>query len=216
VSTGLSYPAKAERARRNPKAALLYADPIGSASAHLPVVLVQGHAAVRDADLQANTDSYTRATMAKLPEATKGQPKFLLKRMKFYYARIWIEIVPQRILWWDSRELANQPRTWVAESSGALSQSDPAPSGSQPAPWLSPPEDWRPIAARALRELDRGVGAGRRRPGLRVERALADWSATGNRAQVAIGFLRKGRLLAPRLRDEAARRGQAVPEVRLP
>jgi hypothetical protein len=56
-------------------------------------------------------------------------------------------------------------------------------------------------------------GAGLR---LRVERALADWSATGNRAQVAIGFLRKGRLLAPRLRDEAARRGQAVPEVRLP
>jgi hypothetical protein len=52
--------------------ALLYADPIGSASAHLPVVLVQGHAAVCDADLQANTDRYTRATMAKLPEATKG------------------------------------------------------------------------------------------------------------------------------------------------
>jgi hypothetical protein len=280
VSTGLSYPAKAERARRNPKVALLYADPIGAGSAELPVVLVQGHAAVRDADLQANTDRYTRLTMAKLPETTKGQPRFLLRRMKFYYARIWIEIVPQRILWWDSRELAGQPKTWVAEPSGALPQSDRAPSGSQPAPWLSPPEDWRPIAARALRELpladltfvDRdgypvclpvtagelageevamtlGSGAPEPQAGsacltvhghgetftgqenhtligtlvqdgdglrLRVERALADWSAAGNRAQVAIGFLRKGRLLTPRLRDEAARRGQPVPQVRLP
>ena len=279
VSTGLSYPAKAERARRNPKVALLYADPIGSQSSGLPVVLVQGHAVVRDADLQANTDRYTRVTMAKLPEATKGQPKFLLKRMKFYYARIWIEIVPQRILWWASRDLADQPRTWFAESSGALPQSDPAPSGSQPA-MAEPSEDWRPIAARALRELPLadltfvdgegypvclpvaagelagdevpltlGSGApepqagpacltvhghgetftgqenhtligalvqGDAGPRLRVERALADWSATGNRAQVAIGFLRKGRLLAPRLRDEAARRGQPVPEVRLP
>ena len=43
---------------------------------------------------------------------------------------------------------------------------------------------------------------------LQVERALADWSLTGNRMQVAIGFLRKGRQLAPRLKTEAARRGQ--------
>lgn len=279
VSTGLSYPAKAERARRNPKVALLYADPIG-VGADLPVVLVQGSAAVRDADLQANTDRYARATMAKLPEATKGQPRFLLRRMKFYYARIWIEIVPQRILWWPSRDLTAEPKSWVAEPSGPLPQSDPAPSGKPPAPWLTPPEDWRPIAARALHELpladvtfvDRdgypvclpvtagelsgdevaltlGSGAPEVQAGaacltvhghsetftgqenhtligtlvqdagglrLRVERALADWSATGNRAQVALGFLRKGRLLTPRLRDEAARRGQSVPDIRLP
>ena len=53
-------------------------------------------------------------------------------------------------------------------------------------------------------------------PRLRVERALADWSLTGNRAQAAIGFLRKGRRLAPRLKAEAARRGQPVPTVNLP
>ncbi len=51
---------------------------------------------------------------------------------------------------------------------------------------------------------------------LNVERALADWSLTGNRLQSSLGFLRKGRTLSPRLKGEAARRGQPVPEVRLP
>src|ERR687886_732155 len=51
VSTGLTYPAKAERARRNPKVSLLFADPVGSRLVDPPVVLVQGLATVRDADL---------------------------------------------------------------------------------------------------------------------------------------------------------------------
>jgi len=279
VSTGLSYPAKAERARRNPQVALLFADPIGAGRGDLPVVLVQGYAAVRDADLQGNTDRYARLAMAKLPGATKGQPKFLLKRMRFYYARIWIEIVPQRILWWADRDLASEPQTWQADPTRALPASDPAPSGRQPAAWLSAPSDWRGIAARALRELPFAdltfvdgagypvcvpvtggelagedvpltVGAGapelragpacltvhghderfttqenhtligalandENGPRLQVERALADWSLNGNRAQIAIGFMRKGRLLTPRLKGEAARRSQPVPEVRL-
>jgi hypothetical protein len=281
VSTGLSYPAKAERARRNPKVALLFADQIGLGSGQAPVVLVQGHAAVRDADLQANTDRYARLTMKKLPEATKGQPKFLLKRMKFYYARIWIEIVPQRVLWWPSRELASEPHVWQADPGRPLPESDPAPSGRQPSAWLTPPAEWREVAARALRELpladltfvdaegypvclpvtagaladddvalQLGSGApqlrggpacltihghdepftmqenhtlvgslltdGQSGPRLRVERALADWSAKGSRGQVAFGFMRKGRTLTPRLKSEAARRGQPVPKVNLP
>lgn len=280
VSTGLTYPAKAERARRNPKVALLFGDPIGAGTGELPVVLVQGHAAVRDADLQANTDRYARVTMAKLPEATKGQPKFLLRRMKFYYARIWIEITPLRISWWSDRTLAGAAQTWQAPADTAPAQSDPAPSGRAPSPWLTPPSDWRPIAARALRELPLadltyvdadgypvcipvaagelagedvplkiGAGApelragsacltvhghderfttqenhtligslalGENGPRLNVERALADWSLTGNRLQSSLGFLRKGRTLSPRLKGEAARRGQPVPEVRLP
>jgi hypothetical protein len=51
---------------------------------------------------------------------------------------------------------------------------------------------------------------------IQVDRALADWSIAGNRAQSSIDFLRKGRQLAPRLRAEAARRFQPVPVVRLP
>lgn len=279
VSTGLTYPAKAERARRNPKVALLFADPIGS-GASPPVVLVQGRAAVRDADLQANTDRYVRRSLEKLPAATKGQPKLLLRRLAFYYARIWIEVTPLRMLWWPDRTLAEPPQRWSAPANLRPPESDPPPPGRQPPPWLKPPAQWREVAARALRNLPLadltvldadgyplclpvtpgelvndevplrvGAGAPQLSPGpacltvhghderfttqenhtlmgalvcesggprLRIERALADWSLTGNRARVAIGFLAKGRRLAPRLQAEAARRGQPVPTVNLP
>jgi hypothetical protein len=279
VSTGLTYPAKAERARRNPKVALLFADPIGAGEDPGPVVLVQGHAAVRDADLQANTDRYVRDSMAKLPAATKGQPKFLLRRLAYYYARIWVEITPLRMSWWPDRDLSAPAQQWSAGAETALPESDPPPSERQPPPWLEPPSDWREVATRALRtlpladltvvagdgyplcvpvtagelvgdelEVQAGSGAPELPPGpacltvhghaeeftgqenhtlvgtlldgaggsrLRVERALAGWSMTGNRLQAAIDFLGKGRRLAPRLKAEAARRGQAVPKVNL-
>jgi hypothetical protein len=279
VSTGLAYPAKAERARRNPKVALLFADPIGAASPTAPVVLLQGHAAVRDRDLQANTDRYVRASLSKLPAATKGQPKFLLRRLTFYYARIWVEVTPLRVRWWPARDLAAAPREWRAAGEVPQPQSDPAPSGHQPPAWLEPPQGWREVAMRALQTLPLaditavdsdgypvcvpvaagglegdhvplriGAGApelragpacltvhghddlfsgqenhtlvgtldyGPEGPRLRVQRALADWSATGNRAQVALGFLAKGRRLSPRLKAEAARRDQPVPKINL-
>jgi hypothetical protein len=280
VSTGLSYPAKAERARRNPKVALLFADPIGAGRSAAPVVLVQGHAAVRDADLQLNTDRYVRLSMRKLPASVKGQPRALLRRLGFYYARIWIEIVPLRIRWWPDRNLAQQPREWRSEPALQLPESDPAPTGRQPPAWLTAPQGWREVTARALEvlpladltvldadgsplclpvtagalegeevPLQIGAGAPELPAGpacltvhghdehfttqenhtlmgtlldtaegsrLHVERALADWSLTGNRVQIAAGFLLKGRRLAPRLKAEAARRGQSVPAINLP
>jgi hypothetical protein len=153
VSTGLTYPAKAERARRNPRVCLLFADPLSAGQADAPVAVVQGHAAVRDADLQANTDRYARQSIAKLPDATKGQPKFVLRQMAFYYARIWIEITPVRIRWWKDRSLAGQPSEWRAPSTMALPESDPAPRGSDPPAWREPPSDWRSLAGRALADL---------------------------------------------------------------
>jgi hypothetical protein len=279
VSTGLTYPAKAERARRNPNVALLFADPLGAGASDPPVILVQGHAAVRDADLQLNTDRYVRASVAKLPAAVEGQPRALLRRLSFYYARIWIEITPLRMHWWPDRTLATEPHVWQADPDPGLPQSDPAPSGHQPPAWLDAPQRWQEVATRALRtlpfadltvvdsdgfpiclpvaagpmeadEVPLQIGSGApelragpacltvhghderftiqenhtlmgvlvsgERPRLRVQRALADWSITGNRAQRAVGFLRKGRRLAPRLKAEAARRGQPVPNINLP
>jgi hypothetical protein len=279
VTTGLTYPAKAERARRNPKVALLFADPVGPGRGDDPVVLVQGHAAVRDADLQRNTDRYVRASTEKLPAAVEGQPKALLRRLTFYYARIWIEITPIRIRRWPDRALGSEPETWHAGPGLALPESDPAPAGRQPPAWLEAPHDWREVTARALRslrfadltvvdedgypvcipvvagameadEVPLEIGSGSPElpagpacltlhdhderfttqenhtligvlrhdpagPRIRVERALADWSITGNRVARAAGFLRKGRRLSPRLKAEAARRGQPVPKINL-
>jgi hypothetical protein len=278
VSTGLTYPTKAERARRNPSVSLLFADPLGERMADAPVALVQGHAAVRDSDLQANADRYVRASTTKLPDATKGQPKFVLKRMAWYYARIWVEITPLRIRWWSDRAMAEPAGEWLAPSGQALPASDPAPAGTAPPAWRPPPVDWRSVADRALDtlplvdvttvdgdgfpvcvpvgvvgidgdtvELAVGAGApvlpagpgcltvhghaahftgqenhtlvgtldtGGGSPRFRMERALADWSLVGNRASTAVSFLAAGRSLRPRLKAEAARRGQPLPKVR--
>jgi Pyridoxamine 5'-phosphate oxidase len=280
VSTGITYPAKAERARRNPKVALLFADPIGAGRGDSPVVLVQGHAAVRDADLQANTDRYARAAMIKLPEATKGQPKMLLRRLAFYYARMWVEITPLRIRRWPDRTMAQEPQQWGLEPVPSLPESDPDPAGKQPPAWKEAPLNWRETAASALRRLPLadltvvdsdgyplclpvkagelagddvplGLGAGAPElsagpacltvhghdehftkqenhtlvgelalgpdgPRLHVNRALASWSITGSRARIAVDFMKTGLRLRPRLKAEAARRGQPVPKVNLP
>ena len=104
VSTGLSYPDKAERARRNPRVALLFSDPTGSESATTPVVLVQGRASVRDADLQGNTDRYVQQSLAK-SSGMNGMPWFLIRRMSWYFSRIWIEVSPESMLWWPGGDL---------------------------------------------------------------------------------------------------------------
>jgi hypothetical protein len=50
-----------------------------------------------------------------------------------------------------------------------------------------------------------------------VERLLGDWSLTGGKLATTFDLLfRKRRRLRPRLKAEAARRGQAVPNVRFP
>ncbi|TDW83568.1 hypothetical protein [Kribbella sp. VKM Ac-2566] len=151
VSTGLTYPAKAERARRDPRVALLFSDPTGSGLSDTPVVLVRGLATVRDADLQANTDQYVRRVLEKLPQTVAGQPWFLVRRQQWYWSRLWIEITPLKILWWPAGQLDAEPLRWDAPADVIAPPSDPAPEGAAPPPWAAPPADWRPGADRAMR-----------------------------------------------------------------
>jgi hypothetical protein len=280
VSTGLTYPAKAERARRNAKVCLLFADHVGAGLTRAPVVLVQGLARVRDADLQANTDRYVRRAFAKTPETFRGQPEFVLRLFAFYFARIWIEVTPLRIWWWESRDLDRAPGRWTARAGTAAPASDPPPAGKQPPAWLPPPADWVTTGRNAVAKLDQRdlawvaangfpvsvpvadveqreygfrLRLGRRLPAapqgpacltfhthpaaftqqenhtfvgeisstgqeyaFRVQRLLADVSLPAGRLANTLTFLRMGRRLTPRLRTEAARRGQPVPAVRLP
>ena len=279
VSTGLAYPTKAERVRRNPKVALLFSDSVGSGLTNPPIALVTGWGAVRDRDLQANTDRYIRELVAKNPQTGLGMPKALAPRMNWYFARIWIEVVPRRILWWPGGRTDQPPRTWDAPAGTAPRQSDPPPSGKAPAQWKDAPADWRAIGAHAVAKLGAPilttvdadgfptpirVASARMTtdgfilvvpPGLptpptgqacltfhshpevftgqenrlfvgevvldgdgalfRVGHPVADWSLHGSSLQTMWRFLSAGRKLAPRLRAEAARRGQPVPQVRL-
>ncbi|MGW4957787.1 hypothetical protein ACWEPL_11220 [Nonomuraea sp. NPDC004186] len=148
VSTGLTYPGKAERARRDPRVALLFEGD--------PVVLVQGRATVRDADLQANTDRYVRESQAKIPDAFAGLPWFLVKRLTWYFARIYIEVTPERITWWPGGDLTRDPLTWTCPPGTTAPASDPAPSGSRLPGRSAPPAGWRPYARRA-RDLGRPI-----------------------------------------------------------
>ena len=132
---------------------LLFADPIGPAMTGSPVVLVQGLASVRDSDLQANTDRYVALSTAKLPATTKGRPRIALRRMAWYYARIWVEVTPLHVRWWPSRDLAGAPAEWHAPEDTAAALSDPAPPGAAPPAWIAPRRDWRPLVADALARL---------------------------------------------------------------
>ena len=153
ISTGLAYPTKAERARRNPHVALLYSDAKGSGLAGAPTVLVQGQAAVRDRDLQANADRYLRESFRKLPAATGGAPPFMLRAMAYYFARIWVEVTPARILWWPDGQTDAPPEVWEAPAGTIYPASDPAPAGQAPGAWKASPSDWRTGAQRAVQAL---------------------------------------------------------------
>jgi hypothetical protein len=198
--------------------------------------------------------------------------------MDWYFARIYVEVTPLRVLTWPGGRLDAEPELWTAPEGTTAPPSDPAPRGRALAPREQPPSDWRPFADRAdrlgppvltvtdvdgwplalrcrsavrttdgyLLEPAAGVpvGAGPAcltahthspvmdeqenvvllgtaeptddgRVHLRVERALADWSITGSKFGRMAGFITKGRKLRPRLRLEAERRGQPVPEIRV-
>jgi hypothetical protein len=111
VTTGLGYPRKANDARANPKVAMLFSDPTGSGLERAPQVLVQGTADVDDRDLDANRERYEREIVEKLP-ATQSElpPKVLDRFIRWYLARIYIHVRPERIYVWSEGDPAREPQ----------------------------------------------------------------------------------------------------------
>jgi len=141
VATGLSYPAKAERARRNPKVGMLVEGRPGE-----PVVSVRGRAAVRDSNLEANAVRYLAETG--FEGISFGVPWSQARNAVWYWTRMIIEVMPERIMWWDNAAAMNgPPQIWNAPADQGYPTSDPAPPGkvSPAAEWKQRP--WQEIAA---------------------------------------------------------------------
>ena len=148
-STGVTYPLKAERARRNPKVGFLI-DPADTKGQEGSILLVQGLATVSDADLQANTDRYVSSSLKKTGKAWRGQPAFLVRMQTWYWVRVMVRVTPLRVLSWPSD--GGEPSEWRAPEATLAPPSDPAPKGSL-GRWQDELPDWRPRAAQALSRL---------------------------------------------------------------
>ncbi|MDQ3986772.1 MAG: pyridoxamine 5'-phosphate oxidase family protein [Actinomycetota bacterium] len=153
VSTGLVYPRKAERARRNPNVSLLFADPVGTKLNSPPVVLVMGKATVKDTNLQDCADRYIRVAHEKFPAIYRYTPWWYMKRHAWYWVRIWIRVTPLRILWWPGADLDKDPLRWESPPDGGVEPSDPEPPGEAPGGYQLEPSDWRDRAEEALERL---------------------------------------------------------------
>jgi hypothetical protein len=147
IGTGLAYPAKAERARRNPKVGLLIEGMPGE-----PIVSIAALAAVRDANIQANADRYIAETIAYYPAYSAGNPWNIGRKAVYYWARMFVECTPKRILWWPNSDYLDQaPQRWEAPSDTLYPESDPAPLAKPSKAPAWPIHSWRPRAEEMLK-----------------------------------------------------------------
>jgi hypothetical protein len=167
IATGLAYPAKANRARANPKVGLLVGpavhahDPMAIIEAGMPdtrnldaqpVVVVAAIGAVRDSNLQANTDRYVKRFLAEHPKIGPADWD-TMQQMTNYWVRIWVECAPAAIWFWPTGELDEEPRRWTAPAGKRFPASDPQPSGtpSRAARWQV--ETWQQRAQMVIQRF---------------------------------------------------------------
>jgi hypothetical protein len=143
VATGLPNPAKAERARRNPKVGLLI-----EGTPDEPIVVVRARAAVRDSDIQSNALRYLAETGYR--GISHGITWEKARLAVTYWSRIIVENMPERVYWWENLAAVDgPPQIWHAPPGTPYPESDPTPSGKmQPSAW--PVRPWQDVAKDAV------------------------------------------------------------------
>jgi hypothetical protein len=142
ITTGIGYPKKADDAKRNPHVALLFSDPTGSELESPAQVLVQGTAVVDDRDLDANAARYDQESGRKLPVTKReSPPKFMRGPLRWYYARIYVKVRPERVFVWPEGDPEAEPEIHDAHveevRSGHVEEPEVAraPAGGGGVPW---------------------------------------------------------------------------------
>jgi hypothetical protein len=147
MGTGLAYPAKAERARRNPKVGLLF-----DRGADEPVVSIAGMAAVRDADLQANCERYAaEEILIPLIDPKRVDYETVTRHAVWYFTRILICVTPVCVRWWKNRAAMDEtPDEWRAPADSEYPASDPLEPDTRKhqREWPQPP--WHELVRRAF------------------------------------------------------------------
>jgi hypothetical protein len=147
VGTGLAYPTKAERARKNPKVGLLI-----EGGPDQPVVSVAGMATVRDSNLQANLERYLAEGIV-IPFMNPSMVDYdsIMRPAVWYFTRIIVRTTPVHIRWWRNPvAMDEKPGEWRAPANTVFPKSDAAPLGnpSDAPKWSHPP--WQELAEEAL------------------------------------------------------------------
>ena len=144
LATSVPNPAKAERARRNPRVGLLI-----EGRPEEPVVVIRARAAVRDRDIQSNALRYLAETGWE--GISHGITWDAARLAVTYWSRIILENTPERVYWWDDHAaLDGPPGVWQADPATVFPPSDPAPEKRiSPGNWTARP--WRDVAEDAVR-----------------------------------------------------------------
>lgn len=145
-ATGLAYPTKADRVRRNPKVGMFF-----EGGANEPVVSIAGFAAVRDRDFQSNLERYLAEEILTPAISTDlVDYEAVTRHAIWYFTRIIICMKPAHIRWWGNPAAMDEPpQEWRAPGDTIYPQSDPAPAGgSSKGSWDA--ASWQDLAHSAL------------------------------------------------------------------